>query len=568
MLYYASPSGSPSGNGSIGNPWDLQTGLNQSLTSGDTLYLRGGTYLGKFASGLTGGTVCSYPGEWAVIDGNYTTTLNGAIDSSQTTFALTSASQVLAASPGVTEIWIDNEVIHVYGKSGNTITQSIRGYTESVGGAASHANGATVRLMAAQLLVSGTNTIYRDFEITTSLPNRSGIYQDQRGHGVFLTGTGNSFINLVIHDTVVGIFTGSDSGNTLIYGTLVYNCGMESDLNYGSSEPRGLNMYLENGSGYSRVYEVLNLNSFTNGANYYGVSASYVGGDTYGSVFANAGAPIQSAWPLLSYPALWVGTGSVEIPYASIDQSYFWLPDANDSGLLKMGYGAGMADGDVTNSIFVGALTGVEFSPTIGTFTGNIIDVNRGSTSRHLLSPGTSNTINNNTYYHAASPATSGWFYYGAPGHTTVDFTQWKIDSGYDTASTASSSAIPDTVVVRPNAYETGRAHIIIFAASSPSSINVNLATTGLVHGQSYTLKNAFDYNGTVVKTGVHDSSNPTISIDMMGAVLNVATPTGMVYTASTSAPNFAALVLVPDTMVPTTLSLNGTVSMRGVTLT
>ena len=63
------------GNGSISQPWDLQTALNQpaSLVPGATLYLRAGTYTGKFFSYLTGSaaspiTVKSYPGEWAIID--------------------------------------------------------------------------------------------------------------------------------------------------------------------------------------------------------------------------------------------------------------------------------------------------------------------------------------------------------------------------------------------------------------------------------------------------------------------------------------------------------------------
>ena len=46
--FYAAPNGSPSGTGSIGSPWTLQTALNQpaALNPGDTVWLRGGTYTG------------------------------------------------------------------------------------------------------------------------------------------------------------------------------------------------------------------------------------------------------------------------------------------------------------------------------------------------------------------------------------------------------------------------------------------------------------------------------------------------------------------------------------------
>ena len=76
--FYAAPNGSPSGNGSINSPWDLQTALNQpsAVHAGDTIWLRGGTYTGHFTSNLNGTSstpiiVRQYAGERATIDGNY-----------------------------------------------------------------------------------------------------------------------------------------------------------------------------------------------------------------------------------------------------------------------------------------------------------------------------------------------------------------------------------------------------------------------------------------------------------------------------------------------------------------
>src|SRR6478752_9156304 len=44
--FYVSPDGSPNGDGSLNNPWDLQTALNQpqSVAPGDVLNLLKGTY--------------------------------------------------------------------------------------------------------------------------------------------------------------------------------------------------------------------------------------------------------------------------------------------------------------------------------------------------------------------------------------------------------------------------------------------------------------------------------------------------------------------------------------------
>src|SRR2546425_4073724 len=73
--FYASPSGSASGDGSFTNPWDLATALSRpaAVTPGSTIWLRGGTYTNPadprgFESTLTGApdapiVVRQYPGE-------------------------------------------------------------------------------------------------------------------------------------------------------------------------------------------------------------------------------------------------------------------------------------------------------------------------------------------------------------------------------------------------------------------------------------------------------------------------------------------------------------------------
>src|SRR3984893_12177624 len=71
--YYVSPSGSPTGDGSSGNPWDLQTALNKPIPPGSTIWLAGGTYRGQYTASLagTGGariSVKPYAGARVTID--------------------------------------------------------------------------------------------------------------------------------------------------------------------------------------------------------------------------------------------------------------------------------------------------------------------------------------------------------------------------------------------------------------------------------------------------------------------------------------------------------------------
>lgn len=78
--FYVSPTGSPSGDGSLANPWDLATALDgpAAVTPGSTIWLRGGTYTNGphfghgYLSNLTGTAdapivVRQYPGERATV---------------------------------------------------------------------------------------------------------------------------------------------------------------------------------------------------------------------------------------------------------------------------------------------------------------------------------------------------------------------------------------------------------------------------------------------------------------------------------------------------------------------
>lgn len=80
VRFYAAPppGGSPGGDGTRGRPWDLATALaggRGAVQPGDTIWLRGGVYAGRFDGTLTGTSaapvvVRQYPGERATIDGN------------------------------------------------------------------------------------------------------------------------------------------------------------------------------------------------------------------------------------------------------------------------------------------------------------------------------------------------------------------------------------------------------------------------------------------------------------------------------------------------------------------
>jgi hypothetical protein len=535
--YFASPSGTASGSGSITSPWNLQTALNKTalITSGKTLCLRGGTYFGKFRSTLNGGTVRSYPGEWAKIDGNVTTILGEAVDSTQQFITLASSAGLFSGAT----IAIDNETIQIdYVLADNTVHVN-RHWDGST--AVDHINGAVVSIMGSgpQLYVAGSNTVYRDFEITnSSTTSRNGwarannrLINRIRGGGITAQGNGNSYINLIIHDNAGGIFTGSSSSNTLFYGCLVFNEGM-----FNPADGHGL--YLENSSGYSRVYETLVLNNFNLGIQAYGVTGPYVGGDMRGVVVAGSGSPIgEYHWNLL------YGPGQQASPTANVQESVFYLSPGHGYS-VHFGYGAGITSGAVTNNYFLGSETSFEARAVTNlVFTNNKFDSDNANT--HYAFAKLGYTWDNNTYYNTTTASTSRLAELVNYGY--VNFANWKLNTHYDTTGTISNTRMPDTVIVRPNIYETGRANIIVYAPSTPGSINLNLSTTGLVNGQAYTIKNAFNYNGPSVLNGIYNSGSPIVSVPLNGAAATVATPIGMQTTPITSSPTFSVLIIKPS---------------------
>lgn len=74
--HFVAQNGTPSGNGTLNNPWDLRTALAQpaSLQPGDTVWLKGGTYIGQFDAKVKGSAdrpivFRNYAGEHVTLQG-------------------------------------------------------------------------------------------------------------------------------------------------------------------------------------------------------------------------------------------------------------------------------------------------------------------------------------------------------------------------------------------------------------------------------------------------------------------------------------------------------------------
>lgn len=537
--FYASPSGTSGGDGSIGSPWDLQTALDFETSTNHTIYLRGGTYNLRAISTRTAGTVMSYPGEWAVIDGYVHTTLTSGIDDNDTTFDVGST----AGMPSTQVVVIDDEHMQISVVDSDTLNVA-RGWNSTT--PAAHLAGADVYLKSSGILTvnGGDNTVYRDFEIKNSSTFRdqtanSAAHAFDAGISVIGSCDSNEFVGLVIHDTGLAMFIGSSTSNTIVEDCINFNNG----LILADGNPAGQGIYTENSAGYSRIWRNAFINNW-NGNQFYGVSGPYVGGDHRENLVLNGGALSTGTGFNYTYGPNAAASATASI----IDSHFFQKHDISVGSGATIGYGAGITALTLNDNYFTGGVASLTLQ-TVGSITGGGNDFYLDSATfgyTEIFAGPTypTGTWDNNTYHNA-----TGKDYFGRQGVGYVSFAAWQSATSYDASSTTTAAARPDTVVVIPSQRTTGRANIIIYAASDPADIDVDLSTTGLTDGQAYTIKNLFDYNGTSVTSGTYNASSPTITVSLSGAITNVASPTSG-STPTTTVPELAALVVVPSESV------------------
>lgn len=465
--FIVSPTGSASGNGSILSPWDLQTALNHpsAVQPGDTIYLRGGVYnvptttLG-FRSWLTGTAsapirVMSYPGEWAVIDGNVS-------------FSSIKSTVILRIDGA--HAWFMN------------------------------------------FEITNTETGTRKISITGSNP------PERRANSIDDAGMGTKIINLVIHDTGQGIAAANDVNGNEYYGNIVYNNGWDApDRRHGhgnyiqnASGSKFLeeNFFFNQFGDNSTVYTGSGLaggrnlvwkgNIFFNGGmSWWGPNISNLivrENFTYNQPFKvgnnlnmrNTSADIQynyfMAGVFLDELAETVTFKNNSVWYGGNDGivrlqvKNFWVP-------AKFTFN--------NNLYYKGGI-----NPPNGQFR---VDY-RGAKNKVQIV----RRFNGSFAYNRTSGSQAAAYEYTRKS--------WQDDFQFDLNSTYIDAAPTGTkVFVRPNRYSAGRANIIVYNWNQASAVSVNVASI-LSPGDTYELHNVQDYFGDV-QTGTYPGGPITVSM-------------------------------------------------------
>ncbi|MEO8429916.1 MAG: hypothetical protein ABI592_00295 [Acidobacteriota bacterium] len=234
--FFASPEGSPSGDGSIGKPWDLQTALDQpsSVVPGSTIWLRGGTYLRR---------------DDRLIRSHFANFLSR-----------------LAGRPGAPIMVRPYRNERVVLSGGNRNRGSV-------------------------LAIAGPHAWYWDLEVTTSDPLRraaggtSNPEEVGTGAGIASNAPFVKLIHCVVHDNAVGISLGSGGGGTEAYGVLAYYNGWLAP-----DRPHGHGFYVQNEPGAPQtIRDSIVFRNFEYGAQSYGERAKLDDVVLEGSTLFNGG---------------------------------------------------------------------------------------------------------------------------------------------------------------------------------------------------------------------------------------------------------------------------------------
>lgn len=422
--HHAAPDGAATGDGTRERPWDLATalaGAGGRIGPGDTVWLAGGTYRGRFRTALEGAPGAPIvfrqrPHERATIDGT--------------------------------------------------------------------------------LRADGAHLVFWGFEITQSDPADSGFY------GLQANASHSRFINLVIHDVgTQGVSFWTPGVDSELYGCIVYNNGTHENLDHG--------VYVHNDSGTKRLRDNVFFANYARGIQVYASRRNAVIRDvvvegntsfnngvtsarsTRVNLLVNAQVPTRAIVATGNLLYFSPGAGGINVRLGS-------EAAANNRSVTLRGTYAGGGDiglqmelpwdtAEVADNVFLGSRTALR--------TGGA-----GLSARYAWRA--------NRY--ANDPAAAAWRH----GGRDVDWAGWRAVTGL--GSTDSLVAPPGSTVVfiRPNAYEAGRATIVVYNWGRDPVARAALAGV-LAPGDRYEVRNVQDLFGRPVATGTY--AGEPIAIPMAG---------------------------------------------------
>lgn len=385
-------------------------------------------------------------------------------------------------------------------------------------------------------LIGTDDLIFEGLEFTCSDPKRETLERGSwpkdiaRGH-VDCRGSRLKFINLIVHDLGSGFGFWSMGEGGEVSGCIIYHNGWKAP-----DRGHGHGVYAQNRSGTKRIFDNIVFNQFGYGIHCYGsAKAALEGFDIEGNISFNNGCLTS---PLERAPAIMIG-GECPVKRIRLHQNCTF------GGGIQLGYPWGVKneDAEITENIIADQLFVRDF-PSIkaqkNTFFG----------TSHLVRLETTSLIatekyqwNNNNYF-ASNPRMLPFSSRKLDKTEGYSFEEWQEKNGIDSSSSFEDRAPAGVqVIVRPNRYEKGRAHVVIYNWDFHDFVDVNLREVpGLSRG--FRLLNAQDYWGKPVLSA--PAGTHSIRVSMKPG--NLTKPVGMEhFELPVTQPLFGVYVVVPE---------------------
>ncbi|MEJ2113569.1 MAG: right-handed parallel beta-helix repeat-containing protein [Flavobacteriaceae bacterium] len=443
--------GKPTGNGSLNNPWDLETALSQNsktVNGGDIIWLHEGTYHGRFVSKLESNikgkyiTVSSIPNEWAILNGNIT---------SKRTSVLT---------------------------------------------------------------VTGSHVIYKDFEITW-LGDFSRNQTDsnfQKSDGIsHNSGVNCKFINLIIHNNPgSGFGSWKRTGNSEINGCLIYNNGY-----FSTKRGSGVGIYVQNSSNQLKIIKNNTIfNNYYKGVEVWSANTNaneeYVKNITLQSnIIFNNGLPSR-----VFRDNLIIATddrNGINIARnITVKNNIFYhntklskVIENNNASSLTLGFNnnAAIESIKVLNNIIIGRKDAIRILDVKSLqFENNIVYSGyvrlRESTIKHI-NPNNWQ-FSNNTYYTRRNTPIR------VQGVRDYNIEEWNKTYGLDNHTTYKNFKefnLNNVIDISRNEYDKNRYRVVLFDKNE-NDVTVDFSEYGITKGTTYAIKDVENYS-EVLKSGI-----------------------------------------------------------------
>lgn len=346
------------------------------------------------------------------------------------------------------------------------------------------------------LTMLGDWTVFRDFEMTNSNPQRRG----PRPTGIDVRGKGQKIINVVVHDYGNGIALGSDAVDAEVYGNIVYYNGTMPP-----EGPQGHGIVGQNKTGVRRLVDNVVFGQFGSGIRAYASEQGFLNDfQLEGNVASNNGIGGSE------YSVLLGGNRIAERSVLTANYAY-----DNPGAGINLGYAAGCVDLVAKDNYFA---------------------VLKGGYSLQLVN--CQGHLQGNAFIGATR---------GISDQTIV--TQTELAAKY-TGNEFRDAASANKVVVRGNRYTKGRGHIIVFNWEHAKEVRAEVPQGVLERGAAYEVHDVRNLGGSPVASGTYDGG--AIEIPMEG--LTAAAVVGWQPTPAHTAPEFGVFLLTSRPVVSSSL--------------